>query len=152
MGFGRLFTMMVVLVLNLVGMIFLETKMVDYAVLELVIIVVAVILSILALIGIAAESGWSWPFATILFSLLLANAVFLFATVGAFVTFVLLIIVNIFGLLVSVLSIGDVSSVESAAPQTQQDIPPVETYTEPAPEVAYRQTTVKKRGRKPKKR
>ncbi len=152
MGFGRLLVIMAVLVLNLVGMIFLETKMSEYAVLELVIIVVAILLSILALIGIAAESRWSWAFTTILFSLLLANCVFLFATVGAFVTFVLMIVVNIFGLLVSVLSIGDVSpSVESTAPQSQDNIPPVETYTEPAPQVAYKQMSVKKRGRKKKK-
>jgi hypothetical protein len=151
MGIGRLLVIMATLVLSFIGTIFLESKMEQYAVLELVIIVVGILLSIIALIGIAAESRWSWPFATILFSLLLANAVFLFVNVPAFVTFVLLIIVNIFGMLVSVLSINDsVPSVVSSAPAGEA--PQVEPYVEePAAEVTYKETKPK-RGRRKKKR
>jgi len=150
MGFGRLLFVMALLALNLVGMIFLESRMERYVALELVIIVLGILLGILALMGIAAESRWSWPFATILFSLFLANAVFLYVVVGAFVTFVLMLIVNIFGLLVSVLSIED-SVVPAPAGSVPAGSPQVETYNaeEPA-EVTYG-TGKKKRGRKRKK-
>ena len=149
MGIGRLLVIMATLVLSFIGTIFLESKMEQYAVLELVIIVVGILLSIIALIGVAAESRWSWPFATILFSLLLANAVFLFVNVPAFVTFVLLIIVNIFGMLVSVLSIEDSSpSVVSTAPA--EETPHVEPYVEePSAEVTYKEP---KRGRRKKRK
>ncbi len=149
MGFGRLFTMIVALVLSFIGMIFLESKMTEYATLELVIIVIAILLAVLSLIGVAAEARWSWPFSTILFALILANSVFLFVTVGAFVTFVLQLFVGIFGLLMAVLSIEDSGqSHVSAAPVEQA--PAVEPYAEEASQVTYKQTT-KKRGRKKKK-
>ncbi len=146
MGFGRLLVIMGVLVLNFIGAIFLETKMDQYAALELVIIVVSILLSVIALIGIAAESRWSWAFVTILFALMLANAVFLFVTVGAFVTFVLMLIVNIFGMLVSVLSIEDSGSAMPAS--VASEAPAVETYTEEAPAQVTYKAPAAKRGRK----
>ncbi len=143
MGFGRLLIIMGVLVLNFIGAIFLETKMTEYAALELVIIVVAILLSVIALIGIAAESRWSWAFVTILFALMLANSVFLFVTVGAFVTFVLMLIVNIFGMLVSVLSIEDSGAVMPAS--VASEAPAVETYTEEPPaQVTYKAPRTRK--------
>lgn len=149
MGIGRLLVIIATLVMSFIGTIFLESKMGQFAALELVIIVVAILLSIIALIGIAAESRWSWPFATILFSLMLANAVFLFVNVPALITFVLLIIVNIFGMLVSVLSIDDSSpSVVSTAPAGES--PRVEPYVEePSAEVTYKEP---KRGRRKKRK
>jgi hypothetical protein len=151
MGFGRLFVIMCALVLSFIGMIFLESKMTEYAALELVIIVVAILLSVIALIGIAAESRWAWPFSTILFALILANSVFQFVTVGAFVTFVLQLVVGIFGLLVTVLSIEDFGpSVVSNAPASEA-APSVEPYTEEPAQVTY-STEKKKRGRRKKKK
>lgn len=149
MGTGRLLTILGVLVLNFIGTIFLETKLQSYAPLELVIIVVAILLSILALIGIASESRWAWPFTTILFSLLLANAVFLQVNIGAFITFVLLLLVNIFGLLIAVLSIEDVGdAVAGWTPDASEDMP-LETYAAAAePKVTYKTQTKVKRGKK----
>ncbi len=149
MGSGRLFTLLGVFVLSFIGTIFLESKMDEYFTLELVIIVVGILLAITALIGIAADARWAWPFSTILFALLLANAIFLFVNIGAFVTFVLLLIVNIFGLLVAVLSIQDIS----AAIQSSQlpEAPQLETYaTEEPAHVTYKAPKAGKarRGRK----
>jgi hypothetical protein len=142
--------MIVALVLSFIGMIFLESKMTEYATLELVIIVIAILLAVLSLIGVAAEARWSWPFSTILFALILANSVFLFVTVGAFVTFVLQLFVGIFGLLMAVLSIEDSGqSHVSAAPVEQA--PAVEPYTEEASQVSYGGEK-KKRSRKKKKK
>ena len=129
MGMGRLWTILVVMVLSFIGTIFLETKLQQYATLELVIIVVGILLSLIALVGIAGESRWAWPFATVLFSLSLANIVFVHVNVGAFLTFVLLLIVNIFGMLIAVLSIEDIAEPAPAlAGVDTSDMTPLETY------------------------
>lgn len=151
MGSGRLLTVLAVMVMSFIGTIFLESKMQQYAALELVIIVVAILLSILALVGIAAESRWAYPFATIWFSLSLANSVFLFINVPAFVTFLLLLAVNIFGLLVAILSIEDaVDAVGNWNPETA-GMTPLETYAAAAdPQVTYKTSSApaKKAGKK----
>ncbi len=149
MSAGRLFTVLAVLVLSFIGTLFLESKMEQYFTLELVIIVVGILLSIIALVGVASESRWAWPFSTILFALLLANAVFLYVNVGAFVTFVLLLLVNIFGMLVSVLSIEDISA--SMTNQWSPDAAQVETYAaEPEAKVTYKAPKVKAKGKRKK--
>jgi hypothetical protein len=153
MGMGRLWTILVVMVLSFVGIIFLESKMSQYATLELVIIVIGILLSIVALVGIAAESRWSWPFATVLFSLSLANIVFEHVNVGAFITFVLLLIVNIFGMLIAVLSIEDVVDTTPWNPEASSvtsDMTPLETYQAAAESKVTYNTAPKKSSRKKK--
>ena len=152
MGMGRLWTILVVMVLSFIGIIFLETKMSQYATLELVIIVVGILLSLIALVGIAGESRWAWPFVTVLFSLSLANIVFEHVNVGAFITFVLLLIVNIFGMLVAVLSIEDVAEAGGWNPQSAEtaDMTPLETYAAAADSKVTYNTAPKKAGRKKK--
>jgi hypothetical protein len=153
MGSGRLLTILAVMVMSFIGTIFLESKMQQHAALELAIIVVAILLSILALVGIAAESRWAYPFATIWFSLSLANSVFLFINVPAFVTFLLLLAVNIFGLLVAILSIEDtVDAVGDWNPSTEGMVP-LETYAAAAePQVTYKTGTPAKKAAKKRKR
>lgn len=156
MGMGRMFTVLAVLVLSFVGAIFLESKMEQYAALELAVIVVGILLAVIALIGISSDSRWAWPFATILFSLLLANLLFLHVNVGAFLTFVLLLIVNVFGMLIAILSIEDlVKNLAGRSPEMGAMSPPVETYsTEEQPaKITYKTETkpkAKKAGRKKK--
>jgi hypothetical protein len=137
-------------IVNFVGTIFLETKMPQYFTLELVIIIVGILLSVISLVGIAAEARWAWPFSTILFSLLLANSVFLYVNVPAIITFLGLLVVNIFGLLVAIISIEDVAqSLGAMSPE----VAPLETYPagEPA-QVTYNAPAAKaKSGRKRKK-
>lgn len=144
MGMGRLFFILGLLVLNFVGTIFLESRLQQYAVLELVIIVVGILLSILAIVGIATEVKWAWPFATILFALSLANVVFLHVNINAFLTFVILLFVNVFGLLVSVLSIEDDSDMVELSEDTTTSSVPLETYS-----LASEPTVTYKTGGKP---
>jgi hypothetical protein len=144
---GRLFTILVVLVLNFVGTVFLESRLEKYAGLEVAIIVIGVLLSVIALAGIAGGAGWAWPFATILFSLSLANVLFLHVNVGAFITFMLLAFVNIVGLLASIFSVEDAIS-SAAAEAIAEPAAPLETYAMAAePKVTYK-TEAKARGRK----
>jgi len=152
MGTGRLIIMLAVFVLNFIGTIFLENKLQQYASLEITIIVAGILLSIVALIGIATDARWAWSFTTVLFSLSLANAIFLQVNVGAFVTFVLLLLVNVFGMLIAVLSIEDVEEAVNqwTAPDPTTAVP-LETYAaEPEAQVSYKNAVAgtKKAGRK----
>ncbi len=143
MSTGRAITVLGLVVLNFIGVIFLETKLQEYFRLELVIIMVGMLLSLIALVGIAAEARWAWPFTTILFALSLANVVFLHVNIGAIGTFLLLLIVNVFGLLMAILSLQDtVESVE--IPQME---PSLDTYDEPK-EITYNTKPAKKKSRK----
>lgn len=142
---GKLLTVLAVLILNFIGVIFLESKMQNYFTLELVIIVVGILLSILALVGIAAESRWAWPFSTILFALFLANVLFLHVNIHAFGTFGVLLFVNTIGLLMSILSIEN----EDASGPWDEGIPQIETYNKEEPEkVTYKAPSVKARKKK----
>jgi hypothetical protein len=139
MSAGRLWTVLVLLVLTFIGAIFMESRMPQYAALELVIIVVGILLSIIALIGIASESRWAWPYATILFSLSLANILFLYLNVPAIGTFLVLLAVNIFGLMLSILSIEDIEEAVSTWNATPEAVAPLETYALASePQVTYK--------------
>ncbi len=149
MGTGRMFAVLAVLVLSFVGAIFLESKMQQYAALELAVIVVALLLSVIALVGIASDSRWAWPFATILFALLLANLLFLHVNVGAFLTFVLLLLVNVFGMLIAILSIEDIAKNFAGWNPGMDAMSPVETYsTEEEPEQVTYKTEAKPKAKK----
>jgi len=145
MGAGKLLTTLVILVINFLLMIFLEKKLESLYTLELVIIVIGMLLALILLIGIAMESRWAWPFGTIFFSLSLANAVFLFWNVGAWLSFVLMLLFNVFGLLMSVLSIGEPDDDWEPMQDTLQ------VHDEPK-EVAYSPTKVKASKKKTKKK
>ena len=152
MGAGRLFTMLVVLILSFIGMIFLETKMERFFALELVIIVVGVLLAIIALLGMASESRWAYPFTTILFALLLANTIFLFVITDAIGTFLIMLVLNLFGFLMSVLSIEDISR-NAAGTFTPEMTPPAENYAaEPEAKVTYTAPKAKKSRRRRRKK
>jgi len=138
------------LVVNFIGTIFIESKMPQYFTLELVIIVVGILLAVISLVGIAAEARWAWPFSTILFSLLLANSVFLYVNVPAIITFLGLLVVNIFGLLVSIISIEDVAQSLGAM---NPDVSPLETYpTGESAQVTYSAPAAKAKSSRKKKR
>ena len=107
MGLERIIAVLVFLVLNFVLAILLESKLTSSFTFELVFIVIGIILSIAMLLGMSFETNWAWPLATILFSAFLANAVFLYIGTDAFVGFTGLVLVNVLGLLMSVLSIRD---------------------------------------------
>lgn len=131
MGTGKLFLALVIIVLNFLLWVFLETKLQRFFTLELIIIVFGVLLGLILLAGIATSARWAWPFATIFFSLALANALFLYWNIGAWKSFLLLIFLNTAGLLMGIASTG--SSDEEftgAGDYVSQESPaaPVETY------------------------
>ena len=137
----RFWTIFAILVLNILGALFLEMKMTAFTA-ELVIIVIALILSMIALIGIGTEADWGWSFSTIFFALSLANIVYLLISTRAFGTFTVLLLIYVIGLLVSVLSIKEREEFAAEAV-------PLEKY-EPEPEVIY-ETKRKKPSKKKRK-
>jgi hypothetical protein len=148
MGAGKLLTTLVILVLNFVLAIFVETKLKAFFTLELVFVVLGMLLALILLFGIATGSRWAWPFGTIFFSLSLANAVFLFWNSGAWLSFVLLLLFNVFGLLMAVLSIGEREDEGLEMPQE-----PLQTYEEEASkQVSYAAPRVKTGAKKRKRR
>ena len=144
MGLTRTIALIIFLVVNFILAILLESNLRANYTIELVIIVIGILLSIALLLGMAVDAHWSWPFATILFSALLANAIFLYITSSAFVAFTGLILVNTLGLLISVLSIHEPE-------QYLMDSMPLETYEAAVhPDINY--LTTKRRSAKKKKK
>lgn len=145
-GVGRIISLLIFLVLNFVLAIFLESKLASGYTFELVVIVIGIILSIALLLGVAIEARWTWPVATILFSVFLANAVFLYIGTAAFVAFTGLVLVNVLGLLTAVLSINE--------PEPYMvDAFPLETYEAASQAaVSYATRTSKKSTTKKKKK
>jgi len=141
--------MIIFLVLNFILAILLESKLKTNYTFELVVIVIGILLSIAMLLGMSFEANWSWPLATILFSLFLANSIYLYVFTSAFVAFTALVLVNTLGLLTSVLSIPTYDDYFI-------DAVPLETYeTLNHPEVSYvtsTRTTKKKTTKKKKKK
>jgi hypothetical protein len=121
MGLIRTITIILLIFLNFLGAMFIETKLQTSFTLELMFIVVGLILAFGVIIGIGLNLRWAWPMATIMFALFLANAVFLYINQRAFLTFVLMMFFNTIGLLISVVSIEE----EDDFTEEQQ---PVETY------------------------
>ncbi|MBW2985970.1 hypothetical protein KY333_01235 [Candidatus Woesearchaeota archaeon] len=121
MGLIRTITIILLIFLNFLGAMFIETKLQTNFTLELVFIVVGLILAFGVIIGIGLNLKWAWPMATIMFALFLANAVFLYVNQKAFLTFVLMMFFNTIGLLISVVSIEE----EDDFTEEQH---PVETY------------------------
>jgi len=128
------------LVLNFIGAIFLLTKAggVPYY-LEIIYILFALFVSFIVLLGCAFDARWTWPLATILFAVNMANAVCLYLIIGAMLSFVLLLLFNSIGILTSVLLISDESADEDFAPE------PVETYDVEAEEKRAKKSKKRKR-------
>ena len=121
MGIARTVAVIILLSLNFLGAIFLETKLKTNFTLELVFIVIGLIIAFGVILGLGLELKWAWPLSTIMFSLYLANTVFLYMNQKAFMTFGLMLFFNTIGLLVSVISIGEDDDF------TEEDYP-LETY------------------------
>jgi len=121
MGIARTIIIIMLLFLNFLGAIFLETKLKANFTLELVFIVIGLIFALGIILGLGLELKWGWPLATIAFSLYLANTLFLYMHVKAFLTFALMLFFNTMGLLISVVSIKEEDDF------TEENYP-VETY------------------------
>ena len=107
MGAIRLIIVMVLLLFDFLGALFLEARMANYYTLELVLVVLGLIIAAGILLGLLFEARWAWPLSTIFFAASLANAVFLYFNVRSFLVFSGLLFFNLLGLVLSVISIKE---------------------------------------------
>lgn len=107
MGAIRLIIVLALLLLNFVGALFLETRMAQYYNLELVLMIIGLIVMAGILLGLVFEARWAWPLSTIFFAASLANSVFLYFNVRSFLVFSGLLLFNLLGLVLSVVSIKE---------------------------------------------
>ena len=121
MGIARTIAIILLIFLNFLGAIFLETKLKTNFTLELVFIVIGLIIAFGVILGLGMNLKWAWPLTTIMFSLYLANTVFLYLNQKAVITFGLMLFFNTIGLLISVISISEDDDF------TEEDAP-LETY------------------------
>lgn len=125
MGAIKVLFALFLLMLNFIGAIFLFTKLAGGipVYLEIIYIILALCVSFIYLLGAGFDAKWSGPVGLILFALNMANAVCLYLLIGAFLTFVLLILINAFGILLGLFSISDEDD-DDFEPVSE----PVETY------------------------
>jgi MFS family permease len=79
-GFWKL---LVVLTVVLYGSLRLERALDDHYILELYLLMLAVVIGIFCMLGIAMRKDWAWPLSTILLALLTLNAMVLFISTRA---------------------------------------------------------------------
>lgn len=148
MGAIRTIIIYALIVFNTAAAVYMETHMVSWYRLEMVAILFGMLASLILMIALAVDAEWGWPFSVLYFSAAIANNAFEFAVSKRYLAFLLVVLVNLFGFLISILSIVDKKQEEEPeVTETPQEMPPVETYDVSQPTV----TVEKKKGRPRKK-
>lgn len=145
MGAIRLIIIYTLVVLNAAAAVYMEMHMTSWYRLEMLVILVGLLASLIVMIALAVEAEWAWPLTTIFFSLAIANLVFEFSLTKRYIAFLIALVLNVFGFLISILSVGEIEPEplppEPTPASPPMDSPPIETYDVNKP---------KKRGRKKK--
>ena len=102
----KYFALVVLLALSFISALLFGPKL-ESAILELVLLLIGIIASGFVLYGLLKETNWAWPAATILFSALLANIVYLFLSTGDFLLFAVSLIINTAGMVLTMLAVED---------------------------------------------
>ena len=139
MGAIRTIIIYALIILNAAVAIYMEMYMTSFYRIEMAVILFGLLASLILMISLAVDAEWSWPFSVIFFSAAIANNAFEFSVSKRYLAFLLVVLVNLFGFLISILSIAskepDFESSESLenspenSPQLQEvEQPKVETY------------------------
>lgn len=118
MGLSRFIALLALLGLSFISALMFESIMTKSYVVELFVIILGVIFSIIALVSLLNDGAGGWFMATLIFGAALVNGIVLFLMVKSFALLMLSIIVNITGMIFSVLS----------AVETDEDDFDIETY------------------------
>ena len=105
----RTFTLFILMALNILTAISLETQMGTGYLVEIFFILVIIAASTTTLIGAWQEKRWSYPTATILFSASLANTIWLYFATKTITGFAFGVLINSAGVVLSILSIKNTS-------------------------------------------
>lgn len=99
------FVTVILIGLSLFTALLLESMMPSNHIWELLLIVIAIVLTFGILFGLWIDESWAYPISTILFAILLANVVWLYASTSAFLVSAFGLLVNVGGLVICLASI-----------------------------------------------
>ena len=100
-GFWKL---LVILAFALFGSLQLEKALRFHYILELYLLMIALLVALVAVLGVGWSKSWGWPLAGMLLSLLTLNALVMFlATRKYFLTFEIVLVVCLAGMIMAVL-------------------------------------------------
>src|SRR3989338_7890446 len=95
------------LLVGIIGSFLLKATMPSYQIVELILILGALFLSLITLAGVAVRAQWGYKFATLLFTLGIANVTLIYQWTGNyFLTYALTLFFLTLGLIVSISRIG----------------------------------------------
>lgn len=138
----RFVVITIILGIVLLAAAWLERHLLSYIYPELLALILITTGSYILLGGIEKEEFWAWPFAAIIFALLLANNTFVWLQLHAIGATTIVAVFSIFGMMVAFVSLPEKTKLQ----------PAVETYTtEPVQQVTQLASAQKpRRGRPPK--
>jgi len=150
MGLSRYIALLALLALSFVSALMFESRMVRWYTVELVVIFIGIIFSIIAVASLLNDETGGWFLATLIFGAALVNGIVLFLIVKSFSLLILAIVVNITGMIFSVLSAAD-SDDEDLDIETydvDKGIEDEDDYIEVKPKKTKRKYTKRKTTRK----
>lgn len=124
MNLSRFIAFLALIGLSFISALLFEARMTKGFSVELVVIFIGVIFSIIAAVSLLEGESGGWFLATLIFGAALVNAIVLFLIVKSFALLILAIVVNITGMIFSVLSAADMDDED----YDTKDIGGLETY------------------------
>ncbi len=103
MGLAGFITGLILVILNLVFSLRLESRMKFGNNLELIALAILLLLSLIGLISVYFNKRWAWQTMLVAFALNTANQIWQYTAVGGSMTFWTGILFNVFGMLVALL-------------------------------------------------
>jgi len=116
-----------VVFLSLWGMLYLESDLTSFFMLELLIIFLFIIVSLGILYGLASEQDWAWSAMTAFFAFAAINTVLIFLLTKNTTPFMLTLFVNVIGFALCGAKAFNLESPEGPSP-TIPDLPPMPVY------------------------
>lgn len=98
------FVTIILIGLSLFSALLLESRMQGNYIWELLVVVIAIVLTFGILFGLWIDESWAYPLGTILFAVLLANIVWLYTSTDAFLVSAFGVLVNVGGLVICLAS------------------------------------------------
>lgn len=98
------FVAIILIGLSLFSALLLESRMQGNYIWELLVVVIAIVLTFGILFGLWIDESWAYPLGTILFAVLLANIVWLYTSTDAFLVSAFGVLVNVGGLVICLAS------------------------------------------------
>lgn len=105
MGIAGFVTTLILLALQFIGAMNLHRSLSAYAPVETGILVIGLIVSIIALIGIAVSARWSWPLMLMVFSGSMGNFIWLYSQLGNSLTIGGSMVVTVFSMMIAFVAV-----------------------------------------------